>query len=117
MVVCDVCSAPMNFEDGYALTTTQVVTTTKYWNYIISRFNLDEQLLNMYVPLQAMQRKGWLVCESCSNMFSFDRKLAREYAKSQKDPPGSGSADVQRTAAFAASAWRELHGTWPSWVR
>lgn len=117
MTVCDVCNRPIAFDDGYALTTTEVTTTVAYWRHIIEQYSMDDQVLAMYVQQQAMQYTGWLVCESCSRKFSFNQARARDYARRQQDPPGSGPADVQRTAAAAAQAWKERHGSWPSWVR
>ena len=42
---------------------------------------------------QARQATGWLVCESCSSLFLFDRELASQYAIQQlSQPPRSGPA-------------------------
>ena len=119
MVVCDICNASMSFEDGYALTTAQVVMQKEYWLYIIKKFGsiINEEVLNLYFQRQATQSTGWLVCESCSNMFTFDRTVAKEYARKQMNLPSSGPADMAKTAVCAADAWRELHGTGPFWVR
>jgi len=116
-VMCDVCSMPVNFSDGYALTTKQVTTEPKYWEFMLDRHSFDDQLLVMYVQQQAMQRTGWLVCETCSNLFSFNRQDAKKYAERQMDPPGSGPADVQYVAAAAAKAWKNKHGAFPTWTR
>lgn len=104
--VCDVCSKPMDYSDGYALTTTQVTTNEKYWEFILTHHDLQETEnligLAMYVKQQAMHTTGWLVCESCGKLFDFDKKQAKEYAKRQLDPPGSGPAD-ESDATFAAT--------------
>lgn len=119
MPVCDVCNKTMEFEDGYALTTTEVTTNENYWTFMLDNHSFgDDQILLMYVQKQAMQRTGWLVCESCSQMFSFSNKTKRaKCAKQQKNPPGSGPADVNYVAAAAAKAWKLKNGAFPSWVK
>ncbi len=117
MPVCDVCSSPLNPSDGYALTTREVAGNDNYWTYMLGRHSFDEELLAMYVQQQAMQRSGWLVCETCSNQFSFDRTRARDFATRMADPPGSGPASVSEVAGAAARAWQRKKGTRPSWAR
>ena len=118
MPVCDVCSRPMSFSEGYALTTSEVATSSSYWERMLNAHSFtDDSLLLMYVQQQAMQRSGWLVCESCSAMFSFDRAARAACAQRQQDPPGSGPADANHVAAAAARAWRTAHGALPSWAR
>ena len=116
MPVCDVCNKGMDFSDGYALTTTTVTTNEKYWAYMLAHNNFpDDELLLMYVQQQAMQYTGWLVCDSCSAMFTFNRQQAKDCARRQVNPPGSGPADVNYVAAAAAKAWRAKHGALASW--
>jgi hypothetical protein len=118
MPVCDVCSRSMDFSQGYALSTTEVATNPKYWEFMLNNHSFpDDNLLLMYVQQQAVQVTGWLVCESCSGMFTFDRATRRGYAQRQQNPPGSGPADVNYVAAAAAKAWKGKHGVFPSWVR
>ncbi len=117
MPVCDVCSKNMDWSDGYAQTTTQVTTNEESWRFVLTRHSFDDELLLIYVQQQAKQRSGWLVCESCSKLFEFNRQQAREYAKHQVDPPDGGPADVQYVAAAAAKAWEKLYGKLPSWLR
>ena len=117
MPFCDVCNTTIEFSDGYVLNTKQVVGDEAYWKYMLENSPLDEELLAMYAQQQAMQSSGWLLCESCSSMFSFDRSAAKSYAKRQSDPPGSGSVDASVAMAAAARAWRTKHGRFPSWVR
>lgn len=118
MTVCDICSRGVNPSDCYALTTRQVATNYKYWLYMLeTNTTFDDELLAMAVQQQAIQQSGWLVCESCSDMFDFDKNLARDYARRMVDPPGSGPVDVQEAAVAAAAAWKAKHGNLPSWVR
>lgn len=117
MPVCDVCSRGMNFSEGYALTTAQVAGSVNYWKFMLETHSFDESLLLMYAQQQSVQNSGWLVCESCSIHFDFDRNSARSYAQRQDNPPGSGPADINRVAGAAAAAWKMKHGRLPSWVR
>lgn len=114
---CDVCSGEVNFEDGYALTTRDVVTAASYWTFMLERHHFDDGLLAMYVQQQALQGTGWLVCPACADMFRFNRALAREYARRQANPPGTGPVPVREVAVAAVAAWRSKHGRPPSWVR
>ena len=116
MAVCDICNKPTEFSRGYALTTQQVVTNVRYWDYMLEVHSFDEGLLLMYVQQQAIQRTGWLTCENCCTKFDFDRNKAKLYASMQKDPPGSGPVDVNVVAAAAAKAWKNKRGTLPSWA-
>ena len=118
MTVCDVCSMAMDFADGYALTTTEVITNENYWQFMLDNHTFsDDQILLMYIQQQAMQRSGWLVCKSCSYMFTFNRAKSKKCAMKQKDPRGSGPADVNSVAAAAAKAWKNKHGDLPSWLK
>jgi len=117
MTVCDVCSQSLDFSEGYALTTRQVTTDEAYWSYMLDHHRFDDELLALYVQQQAMQTSGWLVCETCSRMFTFNRSVAKDYAQRQVNPPGSGSVSPQDVASAAARAWKQKHGRFPSWVR
>lgn len=117
MPVCDVCSKSLDFSDGYALTTRQVAGDEAYWAFMLDQPGMSEDILPMYAQQQAMQRSGWLLCESCSQKFSFDKSVARDCAQRQVDPPGSGPIDWQVAAGAAARAWRSRHGRFPSWVK
>jgi len=117
MSVCDVCSKPLDFSAGFALTTSQVVGNENYWRLMLEKHSFTDDLLLMYVQQQAMQVSGWLVCETCSSQFAFDRGLAKEYASQRQNPPGSGPADINMAAAAAVRAWRQKHGRNPSWLK
>lgn len=114
--MCDVCSMPTDSSKGYAFTTTEVTTESKYWEFMIDRHSFDEDLLMMYVQQQAMQCTGWLICESCSKLFSFNKSVSKGYAQRMENPPGCGVADINYVAAAAARAWKKKNGTLPSWV-
>jgi hypothetical protein len=117
MPVCDVCSEFTEFKDGYALTTREIVLNPEYWLFQIQQHDLEEDVLSHLIEPRACQRSGWLVCESCSLLFEFDRAKARACAERQIDPPGSGSVPALAAAESAARAWHRLHGRQPRWLR
>jgi hypothetical protein len=84
---------------------------------MLGNYAYNDEALAMVVQQQAMQRSGWLICEQCSDMFSFDRGAAKNYARRMVDPPGSGPVDMQAVAVAAARAWKTKYGYFPSWVR
>jgi hypothetical protein len=59
MPICDVCSQPVGYSEGYALTTLEVAGNENYWYQMLSMIS-DDDLLMMTVQQQAMQRSGWL---------------------------------------------------------
>lgn len=93
----------MEFRDGYALTTKQVLTTRAYWEFILSNASSYQapETLTDGIKLLANQSTGWLACESCSKMFTFDRHIAKDCAVRQANPPGSGAIDVYLAAGVA----------------
>jgi hypothetical protein len=125
MPVCDVCNKSINWSDGYVLSTRQVAASEAYWEFAFTHqwayaHNMDPggATVAMLVQQQAGQSTGWLVCETCSNLFSFDRHTAKELAMRQSSaPPGGGPASVQEVASAAGRAWKKLYGKWPSSIR
>ncbi|MHA1687581.1 MAG: hypothetical protein ACTSYD_14455 [Candidatus Heimdallarchaeaceae archaeon] len=121
MAVCDVCSNKISWEDGYVLTTKQVVTEVEYWIYAFTHqwsytYKMDPKgnTLGMLAVQQNNQSSGWLVCESCSSMFKFNKKKAKKYAKNRNQyPPGSGPADIRETLYAAMIAWKKVFGSDP----
>ena len=78
MPVCDVCDQPMEWGQGYGLTTAQIVTKEAYWEYMFTHqwsmvHEKDSQgdSVAYLAQNQANQSTSWLVCESCSTLFSF----------------------------------------------
>ena len=116
--ICDICSMPLDRNNGFVLTTEQVTTDKNYWTYIINAHSFDdERLLLMYIQQQAMQINNWLICRNCSPRFSFDKNAASRYASMGTDPPGIGPTDVNRAAAAAALAWQDKYKELPSWAK
>ena len=113
---CDVCNCKLEYADGYALTTRQVVCNDTYWEYLLDNRSFDDELLNLTIQQQAGQRSGWLLCLDCSLLFAFDRVQAQEDAERQVSPQGSGPVDFQIAAVPAIRAWRKKYGHMPTWV-
>jgi hypothetical protein len=105
---CDVCSSAVWRTEGYALTTAQVTTDSRYWRYIFKQVQddpLQSSFLAMTMPgKQAAQTSPWLVCESCSHMFDFDRSVARDCAVRNAAPPNSGPANEDAVMGAAVKA-------------
>lgn len=107
---CDVCGAKTRRKDGYALTTTQVTTSSRYWSFIFKGLPTSPEsvMMRMKIPKeQASSQTPWLVCESCSGMFEFDRANAKECAVKNITPFGSGSADYDKVSSAATQGYLE----------
>jgi len=125
MQVCDVCNKNITWKDGYVLTTRQVVTSNTYWENTfkgpwsyLHGMDPDGSTLAMLVQQQAGQSTGWLVCESCSSNFSFDKAKAKAEAEKQNsNPPGSGPAPMREAATAASAVWKRLYGSSPSSIK
>lgn len=80
---------------GYLLTTAQVITSTKYWDmimtepetlsYSVSHFNNQESgtyMRNLIFEKYSSVEKPWMISESCINLFEhIDRKSAKDDAR------------------------------------
>jgi hypothetical protein len=125
MPVCDICNADIRWEDGYVLTTQQVAANEAYWEAAFKgpwsyTHSMDPagETLAILVQQQASQSSGWLACEECSQLFTFDRSAAKSFAEGQVTvPPGSGPASVADVALAAANVWNKLYGEWPSSIK
>jgi len=108
---CDICGNKTWRQQGYFLTTAEVTTSSYYW--VFKR----EVLFAMPVPEDAKvgmftediessvsDRTPWLVCERCSVLFVFDRKIARDCAIRKTAPPNSGPADLDAVRSAAQKA-------------
>ncbi len=116
MPECDVCKKIIEFSEGYALTTAQVVVSEKHWSSMLNSYTFSEDVLLMYVRRQATKSSDWFICEECSKAYTFDRDKAKEYAKSQRTHPRSGPADIIYAATIAAIAWKNKYGAFPHWA-
>ena len=109
---CDVCGVATKWADGHALTTRQVMLESSYWNFLFKnqgQFNIGDletqsQILGHFIRQHASSGTGWLICESCSQMFKFDKAVAKEYAVKEQSPPGSGPVDFNEILPVAMAA-------------
>ena len=107
---CDVCSSMILRKSGYALTTTQVTTNSRYWVFLLKNMEPIQQHLSVVtLPIElAAHTSPWLVCESCSRMFDFDRSVAKDCAIRNAAPPNSGPADVDKVRHTAIDVLVDL---------
>jgi hypothetical protein len=125
MPVCDICNREIKWEDGYVLTTKQVPTSKAYWEHAFKgawsythSMDPNGDTVAALVKQQAGQSSGWLVCEGCSSLFSFDKAQAKTYARAKNgSPPGAGPAPMESVARSAANVWKRLYGSWPSSIQ
>jgi hypothetical protein len=121
---CDICGNTIKTADFYLLTTSQVVYSEPYWEYLL---RLTESktpgfekhpsgFLQMVKELCASQ-SDWAVCTNCIRYFDVDKndakKRARDYTKTgQYTPiPESGAADEGQAFLGASIAWKEIYGS------
>jgi hypothetical protein len=89
---------------GYMLTTSQIVSSKKYWDmvmtepetmsYTVSHFKNQEsgtQMRSLIFEKYSSVDKPWMVSDSCINLFEVDKANARAYAKKWWDTEGSFS--------------------------
>jgi len=111
MGICDVCNRTLSEEEGYLLTTEQVVSCPGYWRKALSGpmahmaaafGHSDDSFKAGLASQMAAQATPWMVCEECISLFAVDRNEARGYAlrwyKSggQFSPPGSGPVPLSK---------------------
>lgn len=111
---CSICKSHMEHDEGYALTTSQVIVSKKYWDhkmvepetmsYTTAHFkDKDENATKMRgIIFEKTAKKDitWITCETCINHFDVDkdktRTLASEWWASENGYklPDSGSANT-----------------------
>src|SRR5688572_21377083 len=87
---------------GYMLTTSQIVSSKKYWDmvmtepetmsYTVSHFKNQEsgtQMRSLIFEKYSSVEKPWMVSDSCINLFEVDKANARAYAKKWWETEGS----------------------------
>jgi hypothetical protein len=125
MQVCDVCNKNIRWDEGFVLTTRQVTTSEVYWERTfkgpwsyVHGMDPSGASLAMLVQQQASQSSGWLVCESCSSDFSFDKVKAKADATGKNNnPPGAGPAPMEEVARVVSNVWKRLYGNQPSSIK
>lgn len=91
---CLITKEPLERGYGYLLTTSQVVSSKKYWDlvmtepetlsYTVSHFRnqtTGTQMRSMIFEKYASIAKPWLISDSVINYFDVDRSTAKENAK------------------------------------
>jgi hypothetical protein len=115
MAVCDICNQTTEYEKGYVLTTQEVATNPAYWEYAFRHqwsyvLDMNAMILPMLVQQQANQSSGWLLCESCGKLFSFDKNVARQNALNAVQNPERqyGTAPAGDVLIAATQAFNNL---------
>lgn len=99
---CKITKEPIEKGFGYLLTTSQIVTSKKYWDmvmtepetlsYTVSHFNNQAsgtQMRSMIFDKYATVAKPWIVSDSIINYFEVDKQVARENAKKWWETEGN----------------------------
>jgi hypothetical protein len=122
---CDSCGDVLHVPTAYYLVTSDVVRSESYW---LSAFDKQKSgtsylsgsqqasLFGTRLRLMAGQGSPWSICESCSDLFVFDRDVARSHAEQNSTPPHSGPVEMDECVVYAAAAWERVFGYWPAGV-
>lgn len=108
LLICDCCGKAASNETNYCITTSQLIKSNKYWDFVMTKPNMVEiSRLHFSGDANATRDRGeviigivqsttnWCICENCIDYFEVDKALARKYAiKKGNDPtftpPNSG---------------------------
>jgi hypothetical protein len=108
---------------GYMLTTSQIVSSKKYWDmimtepetmsYTVSHFKNQEsgtQMRNLIFEKYSSVGKPWMVSDSCINLFEVDKANARANAKKWWETEGNFSPNEAGSALekLDPSSYQEL---------
>lgn len=115
---CDICSSETDRKSGFILTSTEVTSSLRYWQNQLPKFkhaiaSIDDpqakaDFIVEKVAQYALDPSGWLVCEPCSQLFEFNRALARESALNGQDRPDVGPGDLEMSVSTAKPVIKEL---------
>jgi hypothetical protein len=99
---CQITKEPIERGFGYLLTTAQVVSSKKYWDFVmtepetmsytISHFKNQAsgtQMRNMIFEKYATVAKPWIVSDSVISYFEVDKTSAKDYAKKWWEAEGN----------------------------
>jgi len=123
-IVCDVCGRAIRLTDGFTLTTRQVVTAPKYWEFVLAGIEPVPETaavrsIEGFLRRYCGDPSGWLVCEECISKFpTVDRAIARGQAMEfwgrgadgSHSPPDGGPVDPSVALDAACTAWKTLTG-------
>ncbi|HIC88731.1 MAG TPA: hypothetical protein EYP04_04950 [Anaerolineae bacterium] len=100
---CDTCDRRLNENEGYLLTTKQVVVSDESWRRVFLKWKsmYPDSSPDMHLSW-AFQRASsdtpWVVCENCASMFSFNPTNARnalaKYRQTGEYPRGQAVCTV-----------------------
>ena len=103
---CKITKEPLEKGFGYLLTTSQIITSKRYWDYImtepetlsytISHFQNQQsgtQMRSMIFEKYASVAKPWMISDSIIGYFDVDKTQARSNAKKWWETEGSFSPE------------------------
>ncbi len=109
---CPITKEPIEEGFGYLLSTSQVVSSKKYWDmimtepetisYSLSHFKKEAsgtQMRSLIFEKYSSINKPWIVSDSCISLFEVDRQEAREAAKKWWESEGGYQPEQTGTAA------------------
>lgn len=120
--LCDCCNAELDPAAGYYIATEDVVRSERYWmkEFAFAKKVLGdlmaERMFHHRVHLAAGDGSAWSICEDCSELFLFDRDVARSHAVRKSEPTASGPVNPAGCVLYAAQAWEQVFGHWPAGV-
>ncbi|CAD5273284.1 MULTISPECIES: hypothetical protein [unclassified Imperialibacter] len=109
---CKICKTLLEYNEGYALTTSEVVSSKEYWDhkmvepetlgYTTAHFKQKDanatKMRGIIFEKTAEKDQTWLVCDTCIKQFEVDTNEAKKHAlqwwesKGVYNPPKSGDA-------------------------
>ena len=122
---CDVCSKELVGDSAFMLSTTQVITNVRYWEFFFRHYYSQQvehvgrngEKLTSYVFSRAADNTGWALCESCVKMFPINKTKAHRYFQTWQQtgrlPSKFGTADFRPAFAAAKKGWKSVLGTEP----
>ena len=116
---CDTCNRRLSPDEGYLLTTKQVVLSVESWRRVFLKWlkwfkwtkwlrwkqNREDYLLELAFQ-RASSDTPWVICEGCSCMFSFDRQHARHTLKKYRQTGEFPKGQVVCTVSFPVGGGR-----------
>jgi hypothetical protein len=125
---CDICSKIVGRQDGYGLSTSDVLGESGYWEFKFLHYPQHTKLLGSKgerLLLEVLERSGdptaWFVCEACIRVFPVDRASAQRLCRDPVMRGGSpmddlrlGPAQWERSLEAATEGWRRAFGKKPT---
>jgi len=102
MSVCDVCSTNNSIDEGYLLTTRQVVTNFKFWRYLVENVSdlsvllaeaksseEKDEIKKKYIDKYASDPGPWMLCKKCAQMLGSANSKTRSFAQQWEASSGN----------------------------